>query len=29
VRVPGVCVVPTPASGTSTVEIGPDDCSLD
>jgi hypothetical protein len=29
VRVAGVCVVPTPASGTSTVEVRPDDCTLD
>ena len=29
VRIPGVCVVPTPASGTSTVEVGPNDCTLD
>jgi hypothetical protein len=29
VRVAGVCVVPTPASGTSTVDVRPNDCTLD
>ena len=29
VRIPGLCVVPTPATGVSTVEVAPDDCTLD
>ncbi|WP_375388926.1 hypothetical protein [uncultured Amnibacterium sp.] len=29
VRVAGVCVVPTAASGTSTIEVRPNDCRLD
>lgn len=28
VRIPGVCVVPTPATGTTTVEVRPDDCRV-
>lgn len=28
VRVPGLCVVPTPATGTTTIEVRPDDCRV-
>ena len=29
VRIPGVCVVPTAASGTATVDVRPGSCTLD
>jgi hypothetical protein len=28
VRIPGLCVVPTPATGTTRVEVRPDDCRV-
>jgi hypothetical protein len=29
VRIPGLCVVPTAATGTSTVDVRPNDCRVD